>query len=90
MLKYAFFVMLGFVFFISSCAEYKQLEINNAGKNRMRPIVMSTLIAILALMPIAINLGHGSDMLKPLAIAIIFRFIGATFYGIICFTNYLV
>jgi Cu/Ag efflux pump CusA len=32
---------------------------------------MSTLIAILSLMPIAINLGHGSDMLKPLAIAII-------------------
>jgi len=30
MFKYAFFVMLGFVFFISSCAEYKPLEINNA------------------------------------------------------------
>ena len=43
----------------------------DAGVARMRAIVMSVLIAILALAPLALGLGAGSGMLKPLAIAII-------------------
>ena len=42
-----------------------------AGKNRMRPIAMTTLATILALMPLAMGIGEGSAMLQPLAIAII-------------------
>jgi CzcA family heavy metal efflux pump len=42
-----------------------------AGSNRMRPIVMTTLAAILALLPLALALGQGSAMQQPLAIAII-------------------
>ena len=42
-----------------------------AGKNRMRPIAMTTFAAILDLMPLAIGIGQGAAMLKPLAIAII-------------------
>ncbi len=42
-----------------------------AGINRMRPISMTTLAAILALMPLALALGQGSAMQQPLAIAII-------------------
>ncbi len=41
-----------------------------AGCNRMRPIAMTTLAAILALAPLALGIGHGSGMLRPLAIAI--------------------
>lgn len=60
-------------------SEYEHLTKNlsmlpaliQAGKNRFRPIVMTTLATILALMPMAINLGHGPTMEKPLAIAII-------------------
>jgi CzcA family heavy metal efflux pump len=42
-----------------------------AGINRMRPIAMTTLAAILALMPLALGLGQGAAMQQPLAIAII-------------------
>ncbi len=42
-----------------------------AGRNRMRPIAMTTLATILALMPLALAIGQGSAMLQPLAIAII-------------------
>lgn len=42
-----------------------------AGKNRMRPIAMTTFAAILALSPLALGLGQGSAMQQPLAIAII-------------------
>lgn len=42
-----------------------------AGMNRMRPIMMTTLAAILTLLPLAFALGQGSEMQQPLAIAII-------------------
>ncbi len=42
-----------------------------AGKNRMRPIAMTTFAAIFALMPLALGIGSGSAMLTPLAISII-------------------
>lgn len=42
-----------------------------AGKNRMRPIAMTTFAAILALLPLALGIGQGSAMQQPLAIAII-------------------
>jgi CzcA family heavy metal efflux pump len=42
-----------------------------AGTHRMRAITMTTLAAILALLPLAIGVGHGSALLQPLAIAII-------------------
>jgi len=42
-----------------------------AGVNRFRPIAMTTLAAILALLPLALGLGQGSAMQQPLAVAII-------------------
>ena len=42
-----------------------------AGEARLRPIIMSAVIAILALSPLAFGLGEGSALQKPLAIAII-------------------
>jgi CzcA family heavy metal efflux pump len=43
----------------------------DAGVNRMRPIAMTTLAAVLALLPLALGLGQGAAMQQPLAIAII-------------------
>lgn len=42
-----------------------------AGKRRARPIIMTTLAAILALLPLALGLGTGAQMQQPLAIAVI-------------------
>ncbi|WP_449427107.1 efflux RND transporter permease subunit [Rhodanobacter umsongensis] len=42
-----------------------------AGQHRTRPILMSTLAAILTLLPLALALGEGSQMQQPLAVAII-------------------
>jgi multidrug efflux pump subunit AcrB len=42
-----------------------------AGQNRMRPIAMTTVAAILALLPLALGLSQGAAMQRPLAIAII-------------------
>jgi len=43
-----------------------------AGRARLRPILMSALIAILTLAPLALGLSRGSGLQKPLATAIIF------------------
>jgi multidrug efflux pump subunit AcrB len=42
-----------------------------AGRNRLRPIAMTTIAAILALLPLAFAIGQGSAMQQPLAVAII-------------------
>ena len=42
-----------------------------AGLNRLRPLFMTTLVAIFALLPLALGIGEGSAMQQPLAIAII-------------------
>ena len=48
-----------------------QQALVDAGANRLRPIAMTTLAAILALAPLALALGAGSAMQRPLAVAII-------------------
>lgn len=45
--------------------------LRTAGMNRMRPIAMTTIAAILTLLPLAFAIGQGSEMQQPLAIAII-------------------
>ncbi len=49
----------------------KAAALVQAGHNRLRPIVMTTLAAILALLPLALPLKQGSAMQQPLAVAIV-------------------
>jgi len=42
-----------------------------SGRRRLRPVLMTSLAATLGLLPLAYGIGAGSDMLKPLAIAVI-------------------
>jgi HAE1 family hydrophobic/amphiphilic exporter-1 len=49
----------------------KQEALVQAGVNRMRPILMTTLTTVLGLLPMAIGLGEGAELRAPLAITVI-------------------
>jgi multidrug efflux pump subunit AcrB len=41
-----------------------------AGAIRMRPILMTTTTTVLGMLPLALGLGEGSELMRPLAIAV--------------------
>jgi multidrug efflux pump subunit AcrB len=43
----------------------------HAAQRRLRPIVMTAIAAVCGMLPLAFALGAGSQMLQPLAIAVI-------------------
>ncbi|HSJ08492.1 MAG TPA: efflux RND transporter permease subunit [Longimicrobiales bacterium] len=42
-----------------------------AGTTRLRPIMMTTLTTVCGMLPLAIGIGEGSEMMQPLAIAVV-------------------
>jgi multidrug efflux pump subunit AcrB len=48
-----------------------QLAMIQSGRRRLRPIVMTALATIAGMLPLAFAIGAGSQMLQPLAIAVI-------------------
>ena len=49
----------------------KRRAIVRAAQVRLRPILMTTLTTVLGMLPLALALGEGSEMLQPLAITIV-------------------
>lgn len=52
-------------------------QLIEAGGKRLRPILMSAVIAILALAPLALGLSRGAGLQQPLATAVIFGLVAA-------------
>ena len=48
-----------------------RVAIRHAGRRRLRPILMTTLCTIFGLLPLAFALGAGSELQRPLAVAVI-------------------
>ncbi|MCG8468486.1 MAG: efflux RND transporter permease subunit, partial [Gemmatimonadetes bacterium] len=61
----------------------KRAAILEAGRLRLRPIVMTTITTVVGLLPLALGIGAGADLRAPLAVAVIGGLISATFLTLI-------
>ncbi len=61
----------------------KRDAILEAGRLRLRPIIMTTVTTVVGLLPLALGLGAGADLRAPLAVAVIGGLISATFLTLI-------
>ena len=58
-------------------------SIKNAANLRLRPILMTTLTTVFGMMPLAIGIGEGSEMLQPLAFVIVWGLSFSLFVSLI-------
>ncbi|MDF2531786.1 MAG: acriflavin resistance protein [Clostridia bacterium] len=56
----------------------REEAIIKAGPTRLRPILMTTLTTILALIPLALGIGEGAEAMAPMAIVVIFGLMTST------------
>ena len=49
-----------------------------AAERRLRPVLMTTIATLVGLLPLALGIGAGADLQKPLAIAVIFGLVSST------------
>ena len=60
--------------YITLCRERGKAILNavvTAGKSRLRPVLMTTLTTILGMIPLAVGTGQGSEMWRPMGMAVI-------------------
>ncbi len=64
-------VLIDYINQLRAGAMQRNDAIIKAGKDRFRPIMMTTLTTVLGLLPMAIGLGEGSNTIAPLAIVVV-------------------
>lgn len=64
-------VMVDFANLLRERGESLSQAVINAGKSRLRPVLMTTLTTILGMLPLAMSAGEGSETWQPMGIAVI-------------------
>ncbi|MEG2492884.1 MAG: efflux RND transporter permease subunit, partial [Rikenellaceae bacterium] len=64
-------VMVDFINLLRERGESLSQAVINAGRSRLRPVLMTTLTTILGMFPLAMSVGEGSETWQPMGIAVI-------------------
>jgi HAE1 family hydrophobic/amphiphilic exporter-1 len=54
-----------------------------AGRTRLRPILLTAISTVIGLVPLALGIGEGAELQSPMAITVIFGLLGATVLSLI-------
>lgn len=54
-----------------------------AGKQRIRPIIMTSITTILALLPMSLNIGEGASLRSAMAIAVVGGLVTSTLMSLV-------
>ncbi|MBN1533509.1 MAG: efflux RND transporter permease subunit [Spirochaetes bacterium] len=55
----------------------------SAGRRRLRPILMTSLVSVCALLPVAVGIGEGSELQQPMAMAVLGGITVSTFLTLV-------
>jgi HAE1 family hydrophobic/amphiphilic exporter-1 len=61
-------VLISYIIILRARGQSMQEAITNAGKDRLRPVLMTTITTLAGLLPLAISTGVGSETWRPLGI----------------------
>ncbi len=61
----------------------KHQALLQAGQDRIRPVLITSITTIIGMLPMAVSTGEGSEMRAPMAIAVIGGLISATFFTLL-------
>ncbi len=64
-------VLLEFIEILRARGQALAQAIVEAARLRLRPILMTTVTTVVGMMPLALGLGEGAEMLQPLAVTIV-------------------
>ncbi len=64
-------ILVEYIELEKNCGREKLHAIIAAGRTRLRPILMTTLTTVVGMLPLALGIGEGSEMLQPLAITLV-------------------
>ncbi|WP_079477978.1 efflux RND transporter permease subunit [Halobacillus salinus] len=76
-------VLVDYINILRSKSYDRYEAILEAGPNRLRPILMTTLTTVLGMVPLAIGIGRGAEAQQPLAVTIIFGLTVSSFFTLI-------
>ncbi|MCK4835115.1 MAG: efflux RND transporter permease subunit [Candidatus Aminicenantes bacterium] len=76
-------VLIDYINLLRKRGTEKLEAIKQAGRVRLRPILITTFTTVLALFPMAIGMGEGTEIRTPMAVSIIAGLLSATFLTLV-------
>lgn len=71
-------VLIDYINQLRSGGMEKMQALREAGRVRLRPIIMTTMTTVLGLLPMALGIGEGAEIRAPMALTVIGGLLGAT------------
>lgn len=76
-------VLIDYIKLLIARGSDRRSAVLEAGRTRLRPILMTTLTTMLGMLPLALGVGQGSEMYQSMAIAVIFGLMVSTLLTLI-------